>query len=180
MTTSTVICDGVPANRSGERADPRPGYRLEVVASDVADVVRSAGGWLYDRAAAGWEVTVALPCAPDTRALRVLGVRASDPESALSADSGSAAIAVGAAAFAADARIREVVHRALKHSLPEVTLWGDDWPLPIGRALTAVPYPLSAAARAFKREALIAAGICCGGDGLTEEFLRHSGIRTTP
>jgi len=29
-------------------------YRLDVVAADVADVVRFAGGWLFDRAMAGW------------------------------------------------------------------------------------------------------------------------------
>ncbi|MBV8789682.1 MAG: hypothetical protein JOZ00_23760, partial [Mycobacterium sp.] len=29
-------------------------YRLDVVAASAADVVQSAGGWLYDRAMAGW------------------------------------------------------------------------------------------------------------------------------
>ena len=32
-------------------------YRLDVVAAGVADVVRFAGGWLFDRAMAGWDVT---------------------------------------------------------------------------------------------------------------------------
>lgn len=179
MTTSTVISDAVPANGSRRRADPQLGYRLDVVASDVADVVRSAGGWLYDRVAAGWDVTVSLAVADDARALHILGVRVLDLESALSAGSPGDAMAASAAAFATDARIRDMVQQALNHSLTEVTLWGDDWPLAIGRALAAVSYPLSAAARAFKRQALIAAGIRCGGHGLAERFLRHPGIRTT-
>jgi hypothetical protein len=29
-----------------------------VVAADVIDVVKFAGGWLFDRAMAGWDVTV--------------------------------------------------------------------------------------------------------------------------
>jgi len=41
------------ARVSGELAR----YRLDVVAASAADAVRSAGGWLYDRSMAGWEVT---------------------------------------------------------------------------------------------------------------------------
>src|SRR6516225_6432663 len=55
-------------------------YRLDVVAVSAADVVASAGGWLYDRVMAGWEVTVLLPHGCDTRSLRILGVRVLDPE----------------------------------------------------------------------------------------------------
>ncbi|ETB36586.1 hypothetical protein O977_01065, partial [Mycobacterium avium subsp. paratuberculosis 10-5975] len=51
-------------------------YRLDVVAASTVDVVQSAGGWLYDRAMAGWEVTVLLPHGCNTRSLRILGVRA--------------------------------------------------------------------------------------------------------
>ena len=48
-------------------------YRLDVVAADVADVVRFAGGWLFDRAMAGWDVTVLVADHPDERPLRILG-----------------------------------------------------------------------------------------------------------
>jgi uncharacterized membrane protein len=30
--------------------------RHDVIASTIADVVRSAGGWLFDRAMVGWDV----------------------------------------------------------------------------------------------------------------------------
>ncbi len=53
-------------------------YRLDVVAASAVDAVHSAGGWLYDRAMAGWEVTVLLPQSCDSRPLRILGVGAMD------------------------------------------------------------------------------------------------------
>src|SRR5437588_12785198 len=85
-------------------------YRLEVVAVSALDVVQSAGGWLYDRVMAGWEVTALLPHGCDTRSLRILGVRAFDGEERpdLTA-SRSQSLAVSAEAFTADARVREKV-----------------------------------------------------------------------
>lgn len=171
MTMSTVVCGVVPVNRSRRRADTQLGYRLDVVASDVADVVRSAGGWLYDRMAAGWQVNVLLPATPDARALQILGVQTLDLNSASSTSPDSAALAVSAAALAADTRIHDQVHEALDHRVTEVTLWGDYRASAVRRELTAVQHPLSAAARAFKRQALIAVGIGCGSEGLTETFL---------
>jgi len=61
-------------------------YRLDVVGGSAVDVVQSAGGWLYDRAMAGWEVTVLLPHCGDSRPLRILGVRVSDLQSELAGE----------------------------------------------------------------------------------------------
>ena len=61
-------------------------YRLDVVAADVVDVVRFAGGWLFDRVMAGWDVTVLLTDLadrPDDRPLQILGVGVLDLEDAL-------------------------------------------------------------------------------------------------
>ena len=58
-------------------------YRLDVVAASVADVVRFAGGWMYDRVMAGWDVTVLLADRTDERPLQILGVDTADLESAL-------------------------------------------------------------------------------------------------
>ena len=49
-------------------------YRLDVVAASVLDVVEAAGGWLFDRRMAGWDVTVLVPEEEDAHALRILGV----------------------------------------------------------------------------------------------------------
>jgi hypothetical protein len=35
-------------------------YRLDVVAATVADAVAAAGGWMFDRVMAGWDVRVML------------------------------------------------------------------------------------------------------------------------
>jgi hypothetical protein len=147
-------------------------YRVDVVAASAADVVHSAGGWLYDRVMAGWEVTALLPHGCDSRSLRILGVRASDadPRFAL-ARSTSQSLAVSADAFTADARVRAKVLESLDDPLTEVALWGDGWPLGVNRAMTRAQHVLSAAARRFKGCALAAAGIPCASVDPTETLL---------
>ena len=147
-------------------------YRLDVVAASAADVVQSAGGWLYDRVMAGWEVTALVPHGYDTRPLRILGVQASDadPRFAL-AGSTSQSLAVSAEAFTADARVRDKVLESLNDRLTEVALWGDGWPLGVNRAMTRAQHVLSAAARRFKGYALAATGIPCASVDLTETLL---------
>lgn len=110
-------------------------YRLDVIAVSALDVVQSAGGWLYDRAMAGWQVTVLLPNGSDARSLRILGVQALDLEDQLAAmgpGSASQSLAVSAEAFTADARVRDKVLTSLDDRLTEVALWGrapSGWPL---------------------------------------------------
>ena len=147
-------------------------YRLDVVAASAADAVHSAGGWLYDRAMAGWEVTVLLPQSCDSRPLRILGVKAMDLKAGLDR-TGSAphSLAVSAEVFAADHRIREMVLKALNHGLTEVALWGEGWPLADNRGMAWVQHVLSSAARTFKGHALAAAGISCGTVDPTEAML---------
>ncbi len=147
-------------------------YRLDVVASSAADVVQSAGGWLYDRVMAGWEVTVLLPHGCDTRALRILGARAlNSDERPEPAGPRRHSLAVSAEAFAADALVREQVLEALADRLTEVALWGDGWPLAVNRAMNQAQHVLSTAARRFKGHALAAAGIACGPVDPTETLL---------
>ena len=144
-------------------------YRLDVVAGSAVDVVQAAGGWLYDRAMAGWEVTVLLPQDCDIRPLKILGVRAGDLASATGSTSQS--LAVSADVFTTDAGIREKVLKALDHRLIEVALWGDGWPLGVDRGMTRVQHVLSAAARVFKGHALAAAGSPCDSIAPTETLL---------
>ena len=73
--------------RASQAPDEGLRYRFDVLAGSAVDVVQSAGGFLYDRAMAGWAVTVLLPrqaagpCFQDSRALRILGVRVVDLQS---------------------------------------------------------------------------------------------------
>jgi hypothetical protein len=149
-------------------------YRLDVIAANPVDVVQSAGGWLYDRVMAGWEVRVLLPESGDTRPLRILGVVVVDAASeflATAMGSTSQTLAVSAQAFTVDARLRDKVLESLDNPLTEVALWGDGWPLGVNRGLSTAQHLLSAAARRFKGAALAAAGTPCGSVGFTETLL---------
>lgn len=145
-------------------------YRLDVVAASAADVVQSAGGWLYDRVMAGWEVTALLPHGCDARPLRILGVRVLDAPPDEERPT-TQSLAVSAEAFGADAVVRERVLASLGDRLTEVALWGDEWPLAVTRAMTRAQHVLSAAARRFKGYALEAAGIRCDSVDPVEAML---------
>ncbi|OBG73874.1 MULTISPECIES: hypothetical protein [unclassified Mycobacterium] len=140
-------------------------YRLDVVACSVADLIQSAGGWLYDRAMAGWEVTALLPDGCDDRALRILGVRGLGLEerfATLGTGSTSHTLAVSAEALSVDTRVRDTVLRSLDDRMTEVALWGrsaQEWPLRVNRLITRSQHRLSAAARTFKGYALAAEGV---------------------
>ena len=164
----------VSSARAARADDECLRYRLDVVASRPVDVVQSAGGWLYDRVMAGWEVTVLLPDSCDTRSLRILGVGVVDAKSEFvptAMGSTSQTLAVSAEAFTADARVRDKVLESLDNRLTEVALWGDGWPLGVNRGLIRAQHLLSAAARKFKCYALAAAGIPCTSVDPTETLL---------
>jgi hypothetical protein len=134
-------------------------YRLDVVAPNVPEVVKFAGGWLVDRVMAGWDVTVLISTGEDTRPLEILGVATFDLESALQmwADRPHPqTVAVAADLFASDERVRRGVLNALDHGLTEVTLWGERCPEELDDTVGSVRHQLSAAARAFKAQALAA------------------------
>jgi hypothetical protein len=134
-------------------------YRLDVVSRSVPEVVTFAGGWLVDRVMAGWDVTVLIDTDEDLRPLEILGVEAQDLESALAmwADRPHPqTVAVAADMFSSDARVREGVLMALHQGLTEVTLWGEHCPEELDDTVGSVRHQLSAAARAFKAQALAA------------------------
>ena len=64
--------DGLRTPRAEAGAATR--HRLDVIAGSVPDVIRSAGGWLADRALAGWDVNVFRARCRRCRALADLGV----------------------------------------------------------------------------------------------------------
>ncbi len=166
------------SGRSGFAADGQClRYRLDVVATSAADVVQSAGGWLFDRARAGWAVSVLGVGAGDTQPLRILGLRTVDLDTKsvaelLSTEDGTGrTLAVSAEVFAADGAVREQVFNALNHRLTEVALWGQGRPPGVNRTMTRVQHVLSAAARVFKGHALAAAGKPCEPVESTETLL---------
>lgn len=156
-------------------------YRLDVVAATVVDVVGFAGGWLFDRAMAGWDVTVLVADHPDDRPLQILGAQVLDLEEALvSAPPRSSPQALAAAAdlFGCDSRVRQGVLQALDHGVTEVTLWGENWPAELDESVGLVQHRLSMAAQTFKAQALAAAAVTHGSIGCVETF--RSGLLAWP
>jgi hypothetical protein len=150
-------------------------WRLVVVAPDPVEAVRYAGGWLFDRALAGWDVQVLTEHRADSRPLRILGARPLDLESALTSPVRGPrpqAIAVGADRYASDARIRQLVRAALDDGVSDCRLWSGQWTSAGGEGDGAVRHRLSTAARAFKAQALAALAAPVEADGITETFRR--------
>ncbi|GAB7146686.1 hypothetical protein [Mycobacterium riyadhense] len=156
-------------------------YRLDVVAPSVADVVQFAGGWLFDRAMAGWDVTVLVADPADDRPLQILGVQTLDLEDALASVSTRPrpqALAAAADLVGCDSRVRRGVLGALNHGVTEVTLWGQTWPAELDDSVGQVAHQLSMAARTFKAQAMAAAALPQTSIGLTEIF--RSGLMACP
>ncbi len=117
-------------------------YELDVIGVDAADLVRSAGGWLFDRAMAGWDVQVTLTEEGDLRPLQILGLRIGQRRDQ------PVALAVAGV-------LGGQVQTALNRGGAEVTVWDADRLT----GLEPVRYVLSSAARAFKAQALAAVGL---------------------
>lgn len=54
-------------------------YRIDVVTDSVPDAIRHAGGLMFDRRRAGWQVVVVTDDAVHSRALTILGARIESP-----------------------------------------------------------------------------------------------------
>jgi hypothetical protein len=164
--------DGLRAGGTQVHAGRPIKYQLNVVGSTVADVVASAGGWVFDRAMAGWEVNV-LVAEPDVaRPVEILGARCFELDSALRSMRNGPhphALAVATDVFDGDERVRQAVFTALRRGSTEISFWGPDSPVSIDRTVCLVEHPLTAAAKAFKAQAL-AAVAAPAATGPTETF----------
>ncbi|MGK8508266.1 hypothetical protein ACRS5S_09450 [Nocardia asiatica] len=144
-----------------------------MAAPGVADVVRYAGGWLFDRTVAGWEVAVLVSDHPDTRPLRILGATVLDLDQFLAApmrETWPHAIAVASEMYLGDSRIRDGVLDCLDRGLTEVTMWGEGLPAELDHRVGSVQHRVSLAGRAFKARALQAAGLATDVVSHTEAF----------
>jgi hypothetical protein len=129
-----------------------------VIAPSIADAVTSAGGLIFDRAMAGWDVTVAIdePIeVVDDRPIRILGGRV-EPLS-----SGQACLAVASDMLVKSEPVRRLVVAALNGGTTDVLLWGRHHAPGLKCRLAAVRHRPSAAAHVFKSHALAAGGTFC-------------------
>lgn len=168
MATSRIgvgvlVRDDVPDTR----------YRLDVIALSVLEVVTHAGGWLVDRAMAGWDITVFLADQADARPLQILGTQTLDLDYAFGSLDGRPrpqALAVATGLFGSDLRARQYVLKALDYGLTEVTVWGEVRSAELHATTDSVQHRLSDAARVFKAQALAAAGVPDASVHFTETF----------
>ncbi|PND56276.1 hypothetical protein CRM90_18280 [Mycobacterium sp. ENV421] len=145
--------------RSRQRTARLARYQLDVVGAHVADVVDSAGGWLFDRVMAGWDVRVAVADAGDLAALRILGVQPIELRAMFDGADAPTALALAGAMCGEDDRVRDALAASVRSARTEVTVWGDVWLPSVGRRGFEVRHQLSAAATVFKAQAAVAAGL---------------------
>jgi hypothetical protein len=134
--------------------------RLTAIAPSTAEVVRSAGGWLFDQVMAGWDVTVLTADHGDSRPLEILGARVRDLETMLALPLVGGclqAMAVRADLYESDERVRRMVLRAVGEGQAEIRFWGDFRREDPGAGAERLSHRLSLAAQAFKAQALAAA-----------------------
>jgi hypothetical protein len=181
MATRSFTADDETSAGIGPTDRPTAGagrilrYQLNVIASSTEDVVQSAGGWLCDRARAGWDVNVLVVDGGDPRPLAILGATAVDLDQGLLSmvrSSRVGALAVSADLVHSDGRVREEILRVLKRGLSEVFVWGQQWPTELGRQADPVQHWVSPAARAFKSHALVAAEVSMNSLAPTETLFR--------
>jgi hypothetical protein len=152
-----------------------------MVAPTPVRAVRFAGGWLFDRVMAGWDVTVHLTHHADTRPLEILGARVVDLERTLASRAWvpfPQALAVDADLCCNDERVRMLVHEAAEPGQTEITFFSDRWPAEREGGAPAVCHRLSVAARAFKAHALAAAQVSVDAIDPTESFRSDTPART--
>ncbi|WP_067651830.1 hypothetical protein [Nocardia harenae] len=154
-------------------------HRLAVLACDGAEVIAEAGGWLFDRAQAGWEVAVVLAEVTEVVPLQLLGATVLELEGPLSVPvhhTWPELLIVAPELLAADARVRDGVLRCLEYDLLDIVVWDRDLPAEFEPRFLGAHYRLSAAARAFKARAL-ALGGNPGADVSAPERFRVSSPR---
>lgn len=175
-TPDTGVQAAREVNHTRLRADgPDLRYRLDVVAPSAVEVVTHAGGWLFDRVMAGWDVTIFIADHSDVRPLQILGTQTLSFDSAFASRDDRPrprpqALAVATDVFGRDLRVRRRVLKALARELIEVTLWGEARSAELDRTTDSVQHQLSAAARVFKAQALAAAAAPNASIGMTETF----------
>lgn len=151
--------------RSGSRkwtgivAGDTDSYTLNVLAIDVADAVRGAGGLMFDRRHSGWTVRVFVTGTTDFSPLQILGAQgfSHDGVTALRAMPPHTALALSSAAAARSSLLGSDVWARWRRASAEVMLWGEP-PGELRGHLVGMEHRLSGAGHAFKARAWAACG----------------------
>lgn len=131
--------------------------RLDVLAVNAADVVRSAGGWLFNRAQHGWTVNVFLAEYYAGTALRILGANVVPLQyfSAVPLAGGRPhLLAASSAMFGPGDHTSADLGNGLMAARARVVVWGDPLPDMLDRRLDDFRHRLTPAGMAFKVHAM--------------------------
>ncbi|MFZ0227610.1 MAG: hypothetical protein WA488_27015 [Mycobacterium sp.] len=140
-------------------------YQFQVVTANVTDAVMAIGGLIFDRAMAGWDVSVVVQgdidrCIDD-RPIRILGGKvghlAGRPNRAETLPRPHI-LAVATDVLVRSQAVRRQVAAAGDDNGTEVLLWGRFQPPNLNCRIVAVRHRPSAAAHVFKSHALAAGG----------------------
>lgn len=154
--------------------------RLIVVAPTITGLVQDIGGWLFDRVAADWDVTVLVSAPIDTRPLDILGVGIVDRDAVDSPRiSGPLPheVAIAVDLYENDPRIHVGLERLFdgdNAGNTEIRLWGGPLPTKLSHHFRSEQHALSRAALAFKTYALAAASVSPSPEFLTVEHYHRS------
>jgi hypothetical protein len=161
----------VAAPASPLRQLPRPGhadlgrYQFQVVTANVTDAVMAIGGLIFDRAMAGWDVSVVVQGDTDRgiddRPIRILGAKVGNPAPLLDRAETlhrPQLLAVAPDVLVRSNAVRQQVLAAGGDNATEVLLWGRFQPPNLNRRIVAVRHRPSVAAQVFKSHALTAGG----------------------
>lgn len=151
------------------------GYRIDVITDSVSEAVRHAGGLMFDRSRAGWDVVVLTDDPDNSRALAILGARTQgtgqldDRLHQRERETRTVVAAIGGfGAAGASAGVPGLEPHAL-------LLWGQQVDDELARVLQPVRHRLGAAALSFKTHALHAIGVAT-----TVERCEHFWADPTP
>lgn len=164
--------------------------RLLILGDNESEVVHAAGGLIYDRSSGGWDVEVQLTASGDGRPLQILGATSTSLADLDISREGSQwpdAIIVSPHVYRDNIAVRDYFTRALLRSQATTAMYGDDWPAGLGKDIGRVAYQLGPAARAFKRQAMLAAGLTPAPTasaealrGCRREFASHRLVAAPP
>jgi hypothetical protein len=134
---------------------PTVSYRIDVITDSVLEAIRHAGGLMFDRRRAGWEVVVVTDDAVHSRAVAILGARIESPGDVVSRrDHEQREIRTVLSAISEEPAGRENLGPR-----NELLLWGHQVDDESTGALRPVRHDLSTAAQIFKAQALFSAGL---------------------
>ncbi|EHB45741.1 hypothetical protein MycrhDRAFT_6489 [Mycolicibacterium rhodesiae JS60] len=157
-------------------AEPVPLHELHIVTVSVADAVQWIGGWLTDRALAGWEVSVFAPESVDPTTLRILGAShrpLSEIAFTTDVDRIQPVVSVDAAIACAEPDLWDELCRRYAPQASRILFWGQLPDVAVDADIVPTDYRMSSAANAFKMHALWSLGLV-GPPAITERFYRLS------